>query len=78
MAMVYAPIVKSLSNISDADIVGLNIPTGIPLIYEFDDNLQPVKNYYLADKAELEAAQQAVANQGKGKNLIIQLFSPFL
>jgi len=60
--------VKSLSKISDADIVGLNIPTGIPLIYEFDDNLQPVKNYYLADKAELEAAQKAVANQGKAKS----------
>ena len=60
-------IVKNLNNISDADIVGVNIPTGIPLIYEFDDNLRPKKNYYLADKAELEKAQQAVADQGKVK-----------
>jgi 2,3-bisphosphoglycerate-dependent phosphoglycerate mutase len=46
---------------------GIYLPC-IPLIYEFDDNLQPVKNYYLADKAELEAAQKAVANQGKAKS----------
>ncbi len=61
-------IVKTLNNISDQDIVSLNIPTGIPLIYEFDSELRVTKNYYLADEAELEAAQNAVANQGKAKN----------
>jgi len=61
-------IVKNLNNISDDDIVSLNIPTGIPLIYEFDSELRATKNYYLADEAELAAAQNAVANQGKAKN----------
>lgn len=60
-------IVKNLNHISDADIVDLNIPTGIPLIYEFDDELNVTKHYYLADQSELEAAQNAVANQGKAK-----------
>lgn len=60
-------IVKNLNHISDADIVELNIPTGIPLIYEFDDELNVTKHYYLADQSELEAAQNAVANQGKAK-----------
>ena len=60
-------IVKNLNNISDDDIVSLNIPTGIPLIYEFDSELRATKNYYLADEAELAAAQNAVANQGKAK-----------
>jgi len=55
-------------HISDDDIVSLNIPTGIPLIYEFDSELRATKNYYLADEAELAAAQNAVANQGKAKN----------
>jgi len=60
-------IVKNLNHISDADIVELNIPTGIPLIYEFDEELTILKHYYLADQSELEAAQNAVANQGKVK-----------
>ena len=60
-------IVKYLDGISDNDIVGLNIPTGIPLIYEFDDDMKVIKGYYLADEAELSAATQAVANQGKQK-----------
>jgi 2,3-bisphosphoglycerate-dependent phosphoglycerate mutase len=60
-------LVKYLDNISDNDIVSLNIPTGIPLVYELDDNLKPIKNYYLADQAEIERAAQAVANQGKAK-----------
>jgi 2,3-bisphosphoglycerate-dependent phosphoglycerate mutase len=60
-------IVKYLDGISDNDIVGLNIPTGIPLIYEFDDDMKVIKSYYLADEAELSAATQAVANQGKQK-----------
>jgi len=60
-------IVKNLNHISDAEIVDLNIPTGIPLIYEFDTEMNVLKHYYLADQSELEAAQNAVANQGKAK-----------
>lgn len=58
-------LVKLLDQISDEDIVGLNIPNGIPLVYELDGNLQPIKHYYLGDAAAIEAAAQAVANQGK-------------
>ena len=60
-------IVKYLDNISDDEIVGVNIPTGIPLVYELDENLKPIKHYYLGDQAAIEAAQQAVANQGKAQ-----------
>lgn len=58
-------LVKLLDQISDEDIVGLNIPNGIPLVYELDGNLQPIKHYYLGDAATIEAAAHAVANQGK-------------
>ena len=58
-------LVKYLDNISDDDIVGLNIPTGMPLVYELDHALRPLKSYYLGDPAELEKARQAVANQGR-------------
>lgn len=58
-------LIKYLDNISDAEIVGLNIPTGQPLVYEFDADLKPLRNYYLADPAAIAAAQAAVANQGK-------------
>jgi len=58
-------LVKHLDNISDADIVALNIPTGIPLIYELDDNLKPLKHYYLGDPEEIRKATEAVAKQGK-------------
>jgi hypothetical protein len=57
--------VKYLDNISDTDIVELNIPTGVPLVYELDDDLKPIRNYYLGDQAAIAAAMQAVANQGK-------------
>jgi 2,3-bisphosphoglycerate-dependent phosphoglycerate mutase len=60
-------LVKYLDNVSDADIVGLNIPTGIPLVYELDDHLKPVKHYYLGDPEEVARAQAAVAQQGKKK-----------
>jgi 2,3-bisphosphoglycerate-dependent phosphoglycerate mutase len=60
-------LVKYLDNVSEQDIVNLNIPTGIPLIYELDDNLKKIKSYYLADAAELEKARKAVADQGKAK-----------
>ncbi len=58
-------LVKYLDNISDDDIVGLNIPTGIPLVYELDDDLKPIRSYYLGDQAALQQAVAAVANQGK-------------
>ncbi|HCX34623.1 MAG TPA: 2,3-diphosphoglycerate-dependent phosphoglycerate mutase [Rhodocyclaceae bacterium] len=58
-------LVKYLDGIADADIVGLNIPTGQPLVYELDDVLRPLRSYYLGDPEAIRAAMQAVANQGK-------------
>ena len=59
-------LVKHLDNVSDDDIVGLNIPTGIPLVYELQDtDLSPIRSYYLADESAVAAAQAAVAAQGK-------------
>jgi 2,3-bisphosphoglycerate-dependent phosphoglycerate mutase len=58
-------LVKYLDNVSDADIVELNIPTGQPLVYELDAGLRPIKSYYLADPEAIKAAMEAVANQGK-------------
>jgi 2,3-bisphosphoglycerate-dependent phosphoglycerate mutase len=58
-------LVKYLDNIPEEEIVELNIPTGIPLVYELDDNLKPISHYYLANEEKLKAAIQAVANQGK-------------
>jgi 2,3-bisphosphoglycerate-dependent phosphoglycerate mutase len=58
-------IVKHLDKISDEDITSLNIPTGIPLVYQFDDDLKVLKSFYLADEAAVAAAANAVANQGK-------------
>lgn len=60
-------LVKYLDAISDADIVHRNIPTGIPLVYELGADLKPTKSYYLGDQAAIQAAQEAVANQGKAK-----------
>ncbi len=59
--------VKYLDNISDAEIPELNIPTGIPLVYELDENLKPIKHYYLGDADAVAKAAAAVANQGKSK-----------
>lgn len=58
-------LVKYLDNIPDEAIVDLNIPTGIPLVYELDANLRPLKSYYLGDPEKAAAAANAVANQGK-------------
>ncbi len=58
-------LVKYLDGIADADIVGLNIPNGIPLVYELDDALVPIRHYYLGDPAAAAQAAAAVANQGK-------------
>ena len=60
-------LIKYLDGVSDADIVGLNIPTAQPLVYELDANLKPIKHYYLGDAEAIEAAMKAVANQGKAK-----------
>ncbi|MBT9597940.1 MAG: 2,3-diphosphoglycerate-dependent phosphoglycerate mutase [Vitreoscilla sp.] len=58
-------LVKYLDGISDADIVGLNIPNGIPLVYELDADLKPIKSYYLGDAEAAARAAAAVASQGK-------------
>lgn len=60
-------LVKYLDNISDEDIVELNIPTGIPLVYELDEDLKPITHYYLADEETVRKAAEAVAAQGKAK-----------
>ena len=60
-------IIKMLDNISDTDIVGLNIPNGQPLVYELDADLKPIKHYYLGDQEAIAAAVAAVASQGKAK-----------
>jgi 2,3-bisphosphoglycerate-dependent phosphoglycerate mutase len=60
-------LVKYLDRISDEQIVELNIPTGIPLVYELDNNLLPIKHYYLGDEETVNQAVQAVANQGKAR-----------
>jgi 2,3-bisphosphoglycerate-dependent phosphoglycerate mutase len=60
-------LVKYLDNIPDDEIVELNIPTGIPLVYELDENLKPIKHYYLGNPEEIEKAAAAVAAQGKVK-----------
>jgi 2,3-bisphosphoglycerate-dependent phosphoglycerate mutase len=60
-------LVKYLDNIPEDEIVNLNIPTGVPLVYELDDNLKPIKHYYLGDPEEIAKAANAVANQGKAK-----------
>ena len=61
-------LVKYLDGISDEDIVGLNIPTARPLVYELDENLKPMRNYYLGNPEEIARAMAAVAAQGKAKS----------
>jgi 2,3-bisphosphoglycerate-dependent phosphoglycerate mutase len=61
-------LVKHLDGIADDEIVNLNIPTGIPLVYELDAQLKPIKSYYLGDADAIKAAQEAVASQGKAKS----------
>jgi len=60
-------IVKYLDNISEEEIPGLNIPTGVPLVYELDENMRPIEHYYLGDSEEIAKKAAAVANQGKAK-----------
>ncbi len=56
---------KHLDDVSEEDILKLNIPTGVPLVYELDDDLKPIKHYYLGDPEAIKKAAEAVANQGK-------------
>jgi 2,3-bisphosphoglycerate-dependent phosphoglycerate mutase len=58
-------LIKYLDGISDTDIVGLNIPNGIPLVYELDENLKPIRHYYLGDAEAAAKAAASVATQGK-------------
>ena len=60
-------LVMYLDKMSKDEVLGLNIPTAIPLVYEFDENLNPTKHYYLGDQETLKAKMEAVANQGKKK-----------
>lgn len=60
-------LIKHLDSVSDQDIVGVNIPTGQPLVYELDDDLKPLRHYYLGNADEIAAAMAAVAAQGKAK-----------
>jgi len=60
-------LVKYLDNINDEEILKLNIPTGIPLVYELNENLKPKQSYYLGDPAEIRKAMEAVASQGKAR-----------
>lgn len=60
-------LVKYLDNVPDDVIVGINIPTGMPLVYELNDDLTPIRSYYLGDPEKVKKAMEAVANQGKAK-----------
>ena len=60
-------LVKHLDKVSDEDIVGLNIPTGVPLVYELDENLIPITHYYLGDQEKITAKIKSVTNQGKAR-----------
>ncbi len=60
-------LVKYLDNISDEEIIKLNIPTGMPLVYELDEEMKPIRHYYLGDEEAVKKAMEAVANQGKAK-----------
>lgn len=60
-------LVKYLDNMGEDEILNLNIPTAVPMVYEFDENMKPIKRYYLGNQDEIAAKQAAVANQGKAK-----------
>jgi 2,3-bisphosphoglycerate-dependent phosphoglycerate mutase len=60
-------VIKTLKNISDSDIVSLNLPTGIPYVFEFDDELNLINDYFLGDEETIRKLMEEVANQGKAK-----------
>jgi 2,3-bisphosphoglycerate-dependent phosphoglycerate mutase len=59
--------VKYFDDLSEEQVLALNIPTGVPLVYELDENLKPIRHYYLGDQEAIAAAMAAVASQGKAK-----------
>jgi len=61
-------LIKYLDDVSETEIVKLNIPTGIPLIYELEDNLKPIRHYYLGDEEKIRKATESVAKQGKANS----------
>ena len=61
-------LVKYLDGISDEDIIGVNIPTGVPLVYQLDADLKPISSEYLGDPEAIKAMMASVANQGKAKS----------
>jgi 2,3-bisphosphoglycerate-dependent phosphoglycerate mutase len=61
-------LVKYLDDVPDADIVELNIPTGIPLAYELDEELHPMRHYYIGDAARVQEAMQSVASQASARH----------
>lgn len=60
-------LIKHLDGVSDQEIIGLNVPTGVPLVYELDSALRPLRHYYLGDAADIERRLAAVSAQGKAK-----------
>lgn len=60
-------LIKYLDNVSEESIIALNVPTGVPLVYELDSELKPINHYYLGDQDAIQKAMEAVANQGKAK-----------
>ena len=64
---VFRALIKHLDGVSDEDIVGVNVPTAVPLVYELDDRMKPVRHYYLGDPGEVERAQQAEAGRLKAE-----------
>ena len=60
-------LVKYFDGLSKDEIIGVNIPTGVPLVYEFDQDFSTISHYYLGDQQEIAAKMQAVAYQGKKK-----------
>jgi len=60
-------IIKHFDKLSDEEIINLNIPTALPLVYELDKDLNPIKHYYLASDEEVKLKIESVANQGKAK-----------
>ena len=60
-------LIKYLDGVSEEEIIGMNVPTGMPLVYELDENLKPLNRQYLGDPEKVAKAMEAVANQGKAK-----------
>ena len=60
-------LIKYLDGVSEEDIIGMNVPTGMPLVYDLDENLKPTNRKYLGDPEKVAKAMEAVANQGKAK-----------